>query len=144
KGGTIAAALAGDVAASEMLAGRYRVPQPRNAVAPAIADHASAAMDVSDGLAGDLAKLCAVSGVSADIDSTRIPLSAPAAALLARGHVGIEAIVSGGDDYEVLSTIPENRLDAFMRAAAAVGVAATCIGTVTAGTSVPRFLDAGG
>ncbi len=106
KGGTIAAALANDAAAREMLTGRYRVPQPRNALARAIADHASAAMDVSDGLAGDLAKLCAASGVSADIDSTRIPLSAAAAALLARGAVGIEAVVSGGDDYEVLCTIP--------------------------------------
>jgi thiamine-monophosphate kinase len=144
KGGPIATALADDAAAREMLAGRYRVPQPRNALARAVADHASAAMDVSDGLAGDLAKLCAVSGVSADIDSTRIPLSAAAAALLARGAVGIEAIVAAGDDYEVLCTIPENRFDAFARAAAAVGVAATCIGTVTAGKSVPRFLDAEG
>jgi thiamine-monophosphate kinase len=144
KGGRIAVALAGDAAAREMLAGRYRVPQPRNALARAVADHASAAMDVSDGLAGDLAKLCGVSGVSADIDSTRIPLSAAAAALLARGAVGVEAIVAGGDDYEVLCTIPENRFDAFARAAAVAGVAVTCIGTVTAGKSVPRFLDAGG
>jgi thiamine-monophosphate kinase len=144
KGGTIAAALANDAAAREMLAGRYRVPQPRNALARAIADHASAAMDVSDGLAGDLAKLCAASSVSADIDSTRIPLSAAAAALLSRKAVGIEAIVSGGDDYEVLCTIPENRFDAFARAAADAGVAATCIGTVTAGNSIPRFFDAAG
>jgi thiamine-monophosphate kinase len=144
KGGAIAAALADDAAAREMLVGRYRVPQPRNALSRAVGDHASAAMDVSDGLAGDLAKLCAVSGVSADIDSTRIPLSAAAAALLARGAVGIEAIVAGGDDYEVLCTIPENRFDAFARAAAVARVAVTCIGTITAGKSVPRFLDAEG
>jgi thiamine-monophosphate kinase len=64
--------------------------------------------------------------------------------LLARGAVGVEAIVAGGDDYEVLCTIPENRFDAFARAAAVAGVAVTCIGTVTAGKSVPRFLDAAG
>jgi thiamine-monophosphate kinase len=98
-------------------------------------------MDVSDGLAGDLAKLCGVSGVSAEIDSTRIPLSPAAAGLLARGAVGIEAIVSGGDDYEVLCTIPENRFEAFVRAAAVAGVAVACIGIVTAGKSVPKFLD---
>ena len=93
-----------------MLVGRYRVPQPRTALAKAVRDHASAAMDVSDGLAGDLAKLCEASGVSAVIDAPSIPLSAAAATLLARGIVGIEAIVAGGDDYEILCAIPENRL----------------------------------
>ena len=58
-------------AAREMLVGRYRVPQPRVALAEIVRDHASAAMDVSDGLAGDLAKLCGVSGVSAVIDLAR-------------------------------------------------------------------------
>src|ERR1700738_1435510 len=88
--GAAATALAVDAAAREMLIGRYRVPQPRNALAMAVRDHAHAAMDVSDGLAGDLAKLCAASGVSAVIDIKSIPLSAPAAALFARGTVGIE------------------------------------------------------
>src|SRR5881398_2866985 len=50
KGGAAAAALAGDAAAREMLTGRYCVPQPRNALATAVRDHAHAAMDVSDGL----------------------------------------------------------------------------------------------
>jgi thiamine-monophosphate kinase len=99
---------------------------------------------VSDGLAGDLAKLCAASGVSAVIDAPSVPLSAGAAALHARGVVGIEAIVSGGDDYEILCAIPENRLDAFAQAADIAGVAVTSIGTVIAGSPVPRFLDSAG
>jgi thiamine-monophosphate kinase len=142
RGGAVAAAA--DAAAKDMLVARYRIPQPRNALAQAVRDHASAAMDVSDGLAGDLAKLCAASGVSAVIDAPDIPLSAAAAALLAGGPVGIEAVVSGGDDYEVLCAIPENRLAAFARAADIAGVAVTSIGVVVAGVSVPKFLDAQG
>ena len=144
KGGAVAAGLADDAAGREMLVGRYRVPQPRSALAKAVREHASAAMDVSDGLAGDLAKLCAASGVSAVIDATVVPLSAPAAGLLARGTVGIGALLSGGDDYEVLCTVPENRYDAFAQAARQAGVAVTPIGTVIAGTSAPTFLDGQG
>jgi thiamine-monophosphate kinase len=141
KGGATATALAADAAAREMLAGRYRVPQPRNTLAKAVRDHAHAAMDVSDGLAGDLAKLCAASGVSAVIDAQSIPLSALAAALLAKGVVDIEAIVSGGDDYEILCAMSENRFEAFAEAAGLAGVAVTSIGTVIGGVAVPRFLD---
>jgi thiamine-monophosphate kinase len=142
KGGAVAATLADDARA--MLVGRYRVPQPRNALAEAVRDHANAAMDVSDGLAGDLAKLCAASRVSAMIDAAAIPLSAPAGALVARGAVGIETLVSGGDDYEILCAIPEDRLEAFAQSAALSGVAVTSIGTVIAGTAVPKFLDGQG
>jgi thiamine-monophosphate kinase len=144
KGGAAAAALADDGAARQMLIGRYRIPQPRNALAAAVRDFAHAAMDVSDGLVGDLAKLCAASGVSAVIDAQGIPLSAAAATLRARGTVGIEAIVSGGDDYEILCAIPENHFEAFAQAACAAGVAVTSIGTIIAGASVPRLLDGQG
>jgi thiamine-monophosphate kinase len=144
KGGAVAAALADDAAAREMLVGRYRIPQPRNALAKVVRDHTHAAMDVSDGLAGDLAKLCAASGVSAVIDVASIPLSAAAASLCARGAVGIETLVSGGDDYEILCAIPENRFEAFAQAAGQAGVAVASIGTVIAGVSAPGFLDAQG
>jgi thiamine-monophosphate kinase len=127
-----------------MLVERYRVPQPRNALATAVRDHASAAMDVSDGLAGDLAKLCAASGVSAVIDAPSIPTSEPAAALLARGAVGIEALIAGGDDYEVLCTVAEPKADAFINEARRLGVAVSAIGIVIAGQDPPRFLDSQG
>jgi thiamine-monophosphate kinase len=141
KGGA-ATALAGDE--SEMLIGRYRVPQPRVALAQPVRDHASAAMDVSDGLAGDLAKLCAASEVSAAIDAQSIPLSGPARNLLSSGAISIESIVSGGDDYEILCTIPENRFDAFALAAKLAGVPVTSIGTIIAGRAVPRLIDGQG
>jgi thiamine-monophosphate kinase len=135
-----ATALGGDERA--MLIGRYRVPQPRVALAQAVRDHASAAMDVSDGLAGDLAKLCAASKVSAAIDAQSIPLSGPARTLLS--GVGIESVVSGGDDYEILCTVPENRFESFAQAAMLAGVPVTSIGTIIAGSSVPRFIDGQG
>jgi thiamine-monophosphate kinase len=144
RGAATVRALFDDNAAKEMLIGRYRIPQPRTALAQAIRDHASAGMDVSDGLAGDLAKLCAASGVSAAIDAQSIPLSGPARTLLSSGAVGIESIVSGGDDYEILCTIPENRFEAFAEAANLAGVPVTAIGTIIAGLAVPRFIDAQG
>jgi thiamine-monophosphate kinase len=98
-------------------------------------------MDVSDGLAGDLTKLCAASGVSADIDTPLVPTSAAAAGLLGRGVVGLDALITGGDDYEILCTVPETQLAAFTQEAGRVGVAVTSIGTVTAEGRPPRFLD---
>jgi thiamine-monophosphate kinase len=144
RGGAATTTLADDAVSKQMLVARYRLPQPRNALAMAIRDHASAAMDVSDGLAGDLAKLCAASGVSAVVDAPSIPLSAAAAALLAGGAVGIDSIVSGVDDYEIFCAIPEGSFEAFAQAAGVAKVAVTAIGTVIADTSAPKFLDAQG
>jgi thiamine-monophosphate kinase len=144
QGGATAAALAGDAAAKDMLIGRYRIPQPRNAMAEAVRDHANAAMDVSDGLVGDLAKLCAASGISAVIDAPSIPTSSAAAGLLARGATSIEALISGGDDYELLCTVPEPHCNAFAEEARKAGVVVTSIGTVMSGASSPRFLDGQG
>jgi thiamine-monophosphate kinase len=142
KGGKVHAA--SDKAAREALIGRYRVPQPRVAMAEIVRFHASAAMDVSDGLAGDLTKLCGVSGVSAVIDLPSIPLSDAARDLVSRGVVGLETLIAGGDDYEILCTLPEDRVEAFAQAAKDAGVAVSSIGTVVAGSAVPKFIDGQG
>ncbi|MBR0983335.1 thiamine-phosphate kinase [Bradyrhizobium liaoningense] len=143
-GGAAAAALATDPAAREALVSRYRVPQPRNVLAQAVRDHGTAAMDVSDGLAGDLTKLCAASGVSATVDVASLPLSAAAASLVARKVVGVETLLAGGDDYEVLCTVPPAQADALIAAGRAAGLAITAIGTIVAGKQGPRFLDGQG
>jgi thiamine-monophosphate kinase len=142
-GGKVHAA-AHEAAARDALVGRYRVPQPRVVMAEIVRDHASAAMDVSDGLAGDLTKLCRVSGVSAVIDVASIPLSDAARDLMSRGIVGPETLITGGDDYEILCAIPEHRVEAFESAAQRAGVAVSSIGTMVAGNSVPKFIDGQG
>jgi thiamine-monophosphate kinase len=144
RGGPVAAALAGDAVGRDFLAARYRVPQPRNALAKAVRNYASAAMDVSDGLAGDLAKLCAASGVTAVINVPSIPLSPATTGLLARKAIGIETLVAGGDDYELLCAVPGDRADAFVREARQAKVAVTAIGGLIAGLSPPSFLDGQG
>ena len=140
RGGKVHAA-ASDAAARAFLVGRYRVPQPRVNLSETVREYANAAMDVSDGLAGDLTKLCGVSGVSAVIDLESIPLAAAAKDLLSRRIVGIETLIAGGDDYEVLCTVPEDRVDAFAQAAQLAGVQVSSIGSVVAGTSAPKFID---
>ena len=142
-GGKVHAAVS-DATARDLLVGRYRVPQPRVVLAEIVREHAGAAMDVSDGLAGDLTKLCRVSGVSAAIDLESIPLSDTARDLLSRGIVGIETLIAGGDDYEILCTVAEDRVDAFVQAAQGAGVAVSSIGTVLAGSGAPKFLDGQG
>ncbi|MCK1391084.1 thiamine-phosphate kinase [Bradyrhizobium sp. 1] len=143
-GGTAAAALASDPAARDTLVSRYRIPQPRNVLAQAVREQATAAMDVSDGLAGDLTKLCAASGVSATVNAAGIPLSAVAVGLIARNAVCVETLLAGGDDYEVLCTVPPAQSDALIAAGQAAGVAVTVIGTIVAGHERPRFLDGQG
>ena len=100
-------------------------------------------MDVSDGLAGDLGKLCRASGVGAEIEVVRVPLSKAARAAWAAEPKTIESILTGGDDFEVAATIPPAALDVFLTAARVVGVPVTVIGRITAGKGA-RFLGANG
>jgi thiamine-monophosphate kinase len=127
----------------EHLASRYLLPQPRSALAEAVRAHAHAAIDVSDGLAGDLGKLCRASGVAAEIDVTRVPLSDAASRALAADPALVETILTGGDDYEVLCTLAAERLASFRAAAKRAGVPVTEIGHVAEGEGA-RFVQADG
>ncbi len=125
------------------LLSRYLLPQPRNALAEAVRGHASAAMDVSDGLAGDFAKLCRASRVAAEIAVARVPLSDVARAVLAAEPAMLETALTGGDDFEIVCTVPAGKVDSFRAAAKAANVAVTEIGEVRAGEGV-RFVDSHG
>jgi len=121
---------------------RYLLPEPRNALANAVLQNASAAMDVSDGLAGDLAKLCRASGLAAEIDVARVPLSDAVRAAIAAEPATIETALTGGDDYEIILTLAADKLAAFRAAAHSTGVAVTEIGRMAAGEGA-RFLHEG-
>ena len=125
-----------DLPARSHLAERYLLPQPRLTLARAIRECASASIDVSDGLAGDLGKLAAASGVAASIDARRVPLSAGAKLSMATEPALLEQVLSGGDDYEIAATVPENRLTALQDAARAAGIPLTTIGRIEAGEGV--------
>ena len=94
------------------LAAAFRDPEPRLALGLALAKGglASAAIDVSDGLGVDAARLADASGLSAVLEAERLPVS-PALAAFARssGEDPIEMILSGGDDYELLFAVPPEK-----------------------------------
>ncbi|PLX44534.1 MAG: thiamine-phosphate kinase [Hyphomicrobiales bacterium] len=121
---------------NDYLVSRYRLPRPPVSLAPLVREFAGAAMDISDGLAGDLSLLSRASGVSAEIDCARLPLSPAAEALISAEPGLMAALISGGDDYQILCTVPEARCGAFERAA---GGAFRAIGQIEAGTAPPRF-----
>jgi thiamine-monophosphate kinase len=130
-----------DPAQRDHLIGRYLLPRPRNAVAQALRQHASAAMDVSDGLVGDLGKLCAVSGVSARVEVARVPLSQAGQKAAASDPSLMETALTGGDDYEIVAAVPPAAVDALVAAAAAIGVAMAEIGEIGKDGTKARFLD---
>jgi thiamine-monophosphate kinase len=121
------------------LADRYLHPRPRYRLAAALREHASAAMDVSDGLAGDLAKMMRASGVSAMVETDQVPLSAAAAKAVRTSPDLLDLALTRGDDYEILCSVPEKNLDSFRKEADRVGVALSVIGRVVPGDDRPVF-----
>jgi thiamine-monophosphate kinase len=120
---------------------RYLLPQPRLALAPVVARFASGGMDVSDGFVGDLTKMLRVSGVTAKIEMTRLPLSPAASAAIAADPSLFPLAATGGDDYELILAVPAAATAGFEAAAATAGVAVTAIGEAMAGEGAPRFVD---
>ena len=126
------------------LLGRYLTPEPRTALAAAIATHAHGGMDVSDGFVGDLTKMLAVSGVSARVPIFRLPLSQAARAAIAADPDLFAVAATGGDDYElIVSTAPESASE-FEAEAAAASVPVTLIGEAIEGFGPPSFIGPDG
>lgn len=129
---------------SEHLLDRYLHPQPRTALAAVIRRHARAALDVSDGLMGDLGHMTHASGLTAIVEAAEVPLSPAARAVLARDKGALASVLTGGDDYEILAAVPEEAVAAFREDARAAGVAVTKIGRITSGEGAPVVVDTDG
>jgi thiamine-monophosphate kinase len=103
----LALLLAGEPERGPEFVERWRRPQARIAEGRALAGIASAAIDISDGTLQDLGHLCAASGVGAQLDASALPTS-PGFPELARelGRNPLELALSGGEDYELIFTLP--------------------------------------
>ena len=120
-----------DAASLAMAAARLHRPMPRVALGMALREIAHAAVDVSDGLLGDLGHILKRSGVGAIINADALPLGT---ILLATQPVETqrEFALNGGDDYELCFTAPTSHRDAVQAAALACSTAVTRIGSITA------------
>jgi thiamine-monophosphate kinase len=90
---------------------RLERPSPRIEAGRALVGIASAAIDISDGLLSDLGHICEGSGVGADLELQRIPLSPAVTEYLEQGGQW-DRVLTGGDDYELCFTVPPQQLDA--------------------------------
>ncbi len=109
---------------------RMEQPTPRLALGMALRGLATSAIDLSDGLLGDLAHVLARSAVGATIDADALPMSAMLAAQSTETQR--ECTLAGGDDYELLFTAPAAQAERVHAAAATSGAAVTCIGRIDA------------
>ena len=96
-----------DAAAAAFLVERCRLPLPRLDIGPRLIGLASASIDISDGLVADLGHVCEVSGLVAELEAERVPLSTSAQKAVDANRALLRAVLTGGDDYEILFTAPE-------------------------------------
>ena len=122
------------------LTGRYHLPRPRMALGERLLGLASAAMDISDGLMADLGHLCEASGVGARIFDFNLPVSGAAGKVLERLPAYKNRVWSGGDDYELLFTVPEKNVATIAQLSEDMGLALTEIGQITEDRHI-RLLD---
>ncbi|MGE5148449.1 MAG: thiamine-phosphate kinase [Candidatus Eiseniibacteriota bacterium] len=125
-----------DKPARAYLAGRYRLPTPRLALGQGLVGVATAALDISDGLAGDLGHIAETAGVRGVIEAGRVPLSDAARQALAADPGLLDDILGGGDDYELLFTAPASAAGRLAELARTLDLPLTEIGRIEAGAGV--------
>ena len=147
--GTVPLAMGFSAEAFAAARARLEQPTPRVALGQALRGIATSAIDLSDGLLGDLGHVLKASQVGARIDtSIALKLIAkypdnrlPEATFYAKNN--LKWVLAGGDDYELAFTAPAERHKAVLAAAAQSATPVTCIGKIEAETGV-RLVDAEG
>ena len=124
----------GVLPANPVLLERYQRPTPRLALGVGLRRLASACLDISDGLIADAGHIAAVSDVRLELQASQVPLSSQARSWLAgESGANLIALVTGGDDYELLFCAPQASRAAIQVLAGQLDLALTRIGTVTDG-----------
>jgi thiamine-monophosphate kinase len=118
--------------ALEVITERHHRPQPRLDLGRKLFNFASAAIDISDGLIQDLGHICKASNVGATVRGFDVPLSQPGQMLVDEEPGLIGSILSGGDDYELLFTIPPEWQTSVAPLADELGLPLTKIGVIEA------------
>lgn len=122
----------------------YFRPEPRLLFRKSLRQYASACADISDGLVADAGHVAKASGVNFVIDADKIPLSSAAGAWLARQVNQDEAfkqLITAGDDYELIFSALTNDATAIRKAAKAIGMRLSKVGTVKSGEGVTVTSD---
>lgn len=122
---------------------RYLLPRPRTALANALIAHATAAMDISDGLIADTGHLALASGVDAYIELDEVPLSRSVQRIKASVPDVVRALLNGGDDYEILTAVSPDDAAAFTEAAVSCGCPVHQVGRLSPGPGTVHLSEAG-
>ncbi|WP_406828278.1 thiamine-phosphate kinase [Microbulbifer sp. ARAS458-1] len=103
----------GTVEQRQQMEAAYYFPEPQFAVARAIGNYASAALDISDGLLADLSHICEASKLGAELELEELPVAGLAQSMNAECNTesALETALTGGDDYQLCFTVPGQHLD---------------------------------
>jgi thiamine-monophosphate kinase len=115
-------------AMAEYCVERLNYPTPRNVLAPLLSEHAHACMDISDGLLGDLGHILKASGMGARLMHQNLPFSPALLSLPLEQRLAFA--LTGGDDYELLFTLPANAFQQVQAIAQTHGIGLAAIGKI--------------
>lgn len=111
----------------------YLLPEPRVALSALIAEYATAAADISDGLLADVGHIASASGMQIVLETKRLPVA----------EMPWEQAITGGDDYELVCTIPAHRAVEFIQKVENLHVTLTNVGYCEKGAGVSLRDDTG-